>query len=153
MTDQRPSPQGHRPSTRPAVIITRIIVGVLLFGMAGLFVELLLLAHYENLQQRIPLAVLALGLFAVVLDLIARRNWTSRLVQLVMALFVVAGLLGVFFHFRGSREFQLEMNPALGGFDLIWHVLRAKSPPTLSPGTMVQMGILGLGYAYLRRTL
>ena len=153
MTDQRPSPQDHRPSTRSAVISKRIIVGVLLFGMAGLFVELLLLAHYENLQQRIPLAVLGLGLFAVVLDLLARRSWTGRLVQLVMALFVVAGLLGVFFHFRGSREFQLEMNPALSGFDLIWHVLRAKSPPTLSPGTMVQMGILGLGYAYLRRTL
>jgi hypothetical protein len=55
-------------------------------------------------------------------------------------------------HFQGSREFQLEMDPSMSGLDLVWHVLRAKSPPTLSPGTMVQMGILGLGYAYLRRT-
>jgi hypothetical protein len=69
-----------------------------------------------------------------------------------MALFIGAGLLGMFFHFQGSREFQLEMDPTMSGIDLVWHVLRAKSPPTLSPGTMVQMGILGLGYAYLRRS-
>jgi hypothetical protein len=151
MTDQHPSTQDHRPSTTVDVL-RRVIVGVLLLGMGGLFAELLLLAHYEDLLQRIPLAVLALGLMAMVLDVAVPRTWTSRLVQLAMAMFVVAGLLGMFFHFRGSREFQLEMDPALGGFDLVWHVLRAKSPPTLSPGTMVQMGILGLGYAYLRRT-
>jgi hypothetical protein len=71
---------------------------------------------------------------------------------LSMVMFIGAGLLGMFFHFQGSKEFQLEMDSSLSGFDLMWHVLRAKSPPTLSPGTMVQMGMLGLGYAYLRRT-
>ena len=68
------------------------------------------------------------------------------IVQLMMVLFIAAGLLGMYFHYRGSREFQLEMDPAMGGMALIWKVLQAKSPPTLSPGTMVQMGILGLGY-------
>jgi hypothetical protein len=87
----------------------------------------------------------------VVIDLLVQRGWSAVLVQIVMAFVLVAGLLGVYFHFQGSREFQLEMDPSMRGLDLVWHVLRAKSPPTLAPGSMVQMGVLGLGYAYLRR--
>jgi hypothetical protein len=140
------------PSTNSVSVIRRVILGALLLGMAGLFTELLLLAHYEDVTQQIPLVLLAAGLVIVLVDLIVPRRWTSTLVQLSMALFIGAGLLGMFFHFQGSREFQLEMDPTMSGIDLVWHVLRAKSPPTLSPGTMVQMGILGLGYAYLRRS-
>ncbi len=133
------------------VTIRRVILGVLLLGMAGLLAELVLLAHYEDVKQQIPLAVLATGLVAVFVNLMVPRPWSRALLRLSMALFVAAGLAGMLFHYQGSREFQLEMSPAMGGLDLMWHVLRAKSPPTLSPGMMVQMGILGLGYAYLRR--
>ena len=86
-----------------------------------------------------------------ILDLALARGWTQLIMQLTMVLLVAAGLLGVYFHFQGSREFQLEMDPQMRGTALVWHVLRAKSPPTLAPGSMVQLGILGLGYAYLRR--
>ena len=103
---------------------------VLMFGMAGL---------------------LAAGLFVIALDLAFGRSWTQLLIQLTMVLIVAAGFLGVYFHFQGSREFQQEMDPQMRGTSLVWHVLRAKSPPTLAPGSMVQLGILGLGYAYLRR--
>ena len=135
-----------------AVAIRRVVLGVLLLGMSGLLAELTLLAHYEDLTQQIPLALLGAGLVAVLIDLLAPRRWTGAFVQLLMVMFVAAGLLGVFLHFQGSKEFQLEMDPGMSGMDLVWHVLRAKSPPTLAPGSMVQMGILGLGYSYLRRT-
>jgi hypothetical protein len=88
---------------------------------------------------------------SLVVQLAHPRAWTLTVVRLVMVLFIVSGVLGMYLHFRGSREFQLEMDPSMGGTVLMWKVLRAKSPPTLSPGTMVQMGILGLGYTYLRR--
>jgi hypothetical protein len=152
MTDQRPLTDDPRPSTISVVVIRRVIVGVLLLGMSGLMAELTLLAHYEDLAQQIPLLLLAAGLIIVLIDLVAPRRWTGPLVQLFMVMFVAAGLLGMFLHFQGSKEFQLEMDPTMSGTDLLWHVLRAKSPPTLAPGSMVQMGILGLGYAYLRRT-
>ena len=132
--------------------IRRVILGVLLLGMAGVLAELALLGHYEDINQWIPLVVLSAGLFVVLLQLSHQRPWTLVAVQLVMVLFVLSGLLGMYLHYEGSREFQLEMDPAIGGTDLLWEVLRAKSPPTLAPGAMVQMGILGLGYAYLRRT-
>src|SRR5262245_27006014 len=119
--------------------------------MAGLVTELALIAHYEDAAQWIPIALLALGLAAVAAEIVLHRPWTQLLIQLTMVLIVAAGLLGVYFHFNGSREFQLEMDPQMRGTTLMWHVLRAKSPPTLAPGSMVQLGILGLGYAYLRR--
>lgn len=134
------------------VIIRRVILGVLMLGMSGLLAELALIAHYEDVTQWIPIALLAAGLVVVAADLVLARGWTQLLIQLTMVLVVAAGLLGIYFHFQGSREFQLEMDPQMRGTALIWHVLRAKSPPTLAPGSMIQLGVLGLGYAYLRRT-
>jgi hypothetical protein len=138
--------QDHRLST-----IRRVIVAVLMLGMGGLLAELALIAHYEDVTQWIPIALLAAGLVVLGADLVLERGWIQLLMQLTMALLVAAGLLGVYFHFQGSREFQMEMDPQMRGTTLVWHVLRAKSPPTLAPGSMVQLGILGLGYAYLRR--
>lgn len=147
MTDYRPVTQDQRLSTIRTVIFT-----VLILGMGGLLAELALIAHYEDAAQWIPIALLAAGLVVVTADLVLARGWTQLLVQLTMVLVMAAGVLGIYFHFQGSREFQLEMDPQLRGTALIWHVLRAKSPPTLAPGSMIQLGVLGLGYAYLRRS-
>lgn len=132
--------------------ITKLLAAVLIFGMGGLLAELLLIAHYEDAAQWIPIGLLALGLITVIFDLGVARGWTQLSIQLTMVLLVTAGALGIYFHFQGSREFQVEMDPHMSGTSLVWHVLRAKSPPTLAPGSMMQLGILGLGYSYLRRT-
>jgi hypothetical protein len=31
---------------------------------------------------------------------------------------------------------------------LFWQAIRAKTPPLLAPGAMVQLGLLGLAYTY-----
>ena len=143
----RPVTEDRRLST-----ISTVILIVLILGMAGLLAELMLIAHYEDVTQWIPLALLAAGLLVVAADFVLARSWTQLIMQLTMVLVIAAGILGVYFHYRGSREFQLEMDSQMRGVTLMWHVLRAKSPPTLAPGSMIQIGILGLGYAYLRRT-
>ena len=139
--------EDHRLST-----ISGVILAVLILGMAGLLAELALIAHYEDVTQWIPIALLGAGLLVVAADFVLARSWTQLLIQLTMVLVIAAGILGVYFHYSGSREFQLEMDSQMRGATLMWHVLRAKSPPTLAPGSMIQIGILGLGYAYLRRT-
>ena len=135
----------------PLTVIRRVILGVLLLGMTGLLAELLLIGHYEDSPQFIPLILTGVGVVTLLVQLVYPRGWTLSLVTIVMALFIGAGVLGMYFHFHGSSEFQREMDPTMTGTTLLWHVLRAKSPPTLSPGTMIQMGILGLGYVYLLR--
>jgi len=120
-------------------------------GMGGLLAELALIAHYEDAAQWVPLVLLPVGLLALVIDYLSSSDWTRLIVQVTMVLMIAAGVLGIYFHFHGSREFQVEMDPQMHGANLVWHVLRAKSPPTLAPGLMANLGVLGLGYAYLRR--
>ena len=131
--------------------ITNVILAVLLLGMGGLLVELSLIAHYEDAAQWVPLVLLPIALIALAVDYLSSTRSTQVIVQMTMGLIIAAGVLGIYFHFHGSREFQLEMDPQMRGANLVWHVLRAKSPPTLAPGLMVNLGILGLGYVYLRR--
>ena len=69
-----------------------------------------------------------------------------------MALFVIAGILGVWLHYRGAAEFQLEMDASQHGPALWWKALRAKAPPVLAPGLMMQLGFLGLVFAYRRES-
>ena len=73
---------------------------------------------------------------------------TVRVLRLVMVMFIVAGALGIFFHYRGNLEFQLEIDPSQDHWSLFKKVIRAHSPPALAPGVMAQLGLLGLAYTY-----
>lgn len=127
--------------------IRRLLLALILLGAAGLVAELLLLEHTENVYQWLPLIVLAL---VIVFTLLLGFRPSPRLLRLfrwLMVLVILVGLVGVYLHFDGNREFELEMDPQAGGFDLLWNVLHGATP-TLAPGAMVQLGLLGLVFAY-----
>ncbi len=73
---------------------------------------------------------------------------TVRVFQSVMVLLIISGALGVYFHFRATAEFQLEMDPALAGWALFRKAIVAKAPPALAPGAMTQLGLIGLAYTF-----
>jgi len=78
-------------------------------------------------------------------------NYDTYIFQLrviVMAIFVLAGFAGFVAHFDGSAEFQLDLDPSMTAWELVEKVLRAKAPPLLAPGMMLQLGLLGLAYVY-----
>jgi hypothetical protein len=129
-------------------ILRRAMLAVLVLGMVGTFAELLLLEHYEEPAQYIPLFLFALA--TAVLGWHAARPTLSarRALQGMMALFLVAGGAGMALHFRGAAEFQRELDPHISPWDLTKKVMRAKAPPVLAPGVMLQLGLLGLAYAY-----
>jgi hypothetical protein len=136
--------------TEPAVL--RTLRGLLLvlvaFVMLGTVVDLLLLEHYEEVWQWLPLAMLGTALLAVAW---VARTGSARAVtafRIAMVLVVCTGLLGVIMHYNGSREFQIEMDPALTGWALFIKVMRAKAPPTLAPAAMLQAGLVGLLYTW-----
>ena len=62
-----------------------------------------------------------------------------------MILFVLSGLVGLILHYQGNAEFELEMYPSLNGLELFWEAIRGATP-TLAPGTMIQLGLLGWVY-------
>ena len=125
----------------------RLLIGLVLLGTIGLIAELLLMEHFEDWEQVIPLVVLGLGLVASTLAALRPIRPTVRIFQALMGAFILAGLVGLWLHYRGNEAFELEIAPAMGGFALVWKAMRG-AVPTLAPGALVQLGLLGLIWAY-----
>jgi len=148
MDAQRPQAGADNVGADRIELLRRWILGVLVLGLLGTVTELVLLEHYEQPLQFVPL-VLILAAVAVLVWEFRRRDAASRrAVQIVMALFVLAGFVGFVAHFYGSAEYQLELNPDMSNWELMEKVLRAKAPPLLAPGMMLQLGLLGLAYVF-----
>jgi hypothetical protein len=129
-------------------LLRRWILGVLVLGLVGTGTELVLLEHYEQALQFIPLVLIVAAVAAIVWHVMRHHTASLRALQIVMALFVLAGFAGVAAHFHGSAEYQLELDPAMSLWDLLVKVMHAKAPPLLAPGMMLQLGLLGLAYVY-----
>jgi hypothetical protein len=61
-------------------------------------------------------------------------------------LFLASGCTGLWQHYQSNVEFELEMDPALSGFDLFTAAARGATP-FLAPGAIILLGLLGLLYA------
>ena len=130
------------------VTIRRLLFAVLVIGIGATLTDLLLLSHYEDTAQVSPLALLAAALAALAWHGTRPTLRTVRAIQALMSLFVVAGLIGAGLHFNGAAEFQREIDPSIEWWPLIRKVARSQSPPLLAPGAMVQLGLVGLIYAF-----
>ena len=128
--------------------LRRLILALLTFGLAGTIVDLFGLAHYQEPWQIVPIAFIILSLLVVLWHIFTGSAASLRTLRALMPLLIVVGLIGVGLHLKGSMEFQLEANPDLGGWALIKKLLRAKAPPAMAPGIMVQLGLLGTIYGY-----
>ena len=128
--------------------LRRLLLGVFLVGAVGSAVDLFLLEHFEDKKQLIPLGLLGLAVIVLIWHVIHRGRASLRMFQIVMTLFVIAGFVGLVLHYQGSAEFQTEVNPDLSGMELFLKSIRAKAPPALGPGAMINLGLLGLAYVY-----
>ena len=125
----------------------RLVLVIFVLGLLGTGAELLLLQHYEDAWQLAPLALIAAALIMLVLHGLSAGAATVRGMQALMTLFIVSGALGAWLHFKANTEFELEMNPALAGFSLFRESLSGATP-ALAPGTMIELGLIGLAYTY-----
>ena len=135
-------------SGEPVRRLSRWLLWILVLGLAGTETELLLLEHYEDPWQLVPLFLIALAIPVLAWHRKQRNTASLRALRTVMVLFLVAGTAGLALHFRGAAEFQLEIDPAMRSWELVKKVMRAKAPPVLAPGVMVQLGLIGLAYAF-----
>lgn len=126
----------------------RILLAILLVGIAGISLELWLLAHTEDIYMLIPLLLAGVAVIAAALIALRPAPRTVRLFQAVMVLFLISGIAGMYLHFQVNMEFQLEMDPALSGWALYSKSIVAKTPPALAPGAMIQLGLIGLAYTF-----
>ena len=129
-------------------LLRQWILAILVLGLVGTVTELVLLEHYEQPLQFVPLILIVAGASVLWWQFRRRDLASRRATQIVMALFVLAGFVGFAAHFRGSAEYQLELNPDMSNWELLEKILRAKAPPLLAPGMMLQLGLLGLAYVF-----
>lgn len=128
-------------------LLRDLFLAVIVIGMLGLTAELLLMEHTESWEQWIPIVALALGVGVTLWLRLHTSRASVRVFTTLMALYLGAGLLGVYFHYEGNVEFVLERTPELSGLALAWEALRGATP-ALAPGAMAQLGLMGLVYAY-----
>lgn len=117
-----------RLDPEPLKSLRRGMLGLVALGTAGVCAELVILEHYTDWNQLIPLVVAGFGLLvaiwiALIPGLPALRVW-----QFAMLLFVGTGIIGVTMHFDVVSE--------------------TVDPPLLAPGLFVQLGLLGLLYTF-----
>lgn len=131
------------PVSDAASPIRHLLHALVAIGSLGLGAELVLLEHYEERLQWLPLIGLGAGMLALSALVVRPNARTVRLFQLVMAAFVILGAIGTWLHYSANVALELEMTPDMGGVALIWTALRGGTP-TLAPGALAQVGLLGL---------
>lgn len=120
---------------------------IFLFGLLGSGAELLLLEHTEDFRQWIPLVLMITNLLVLGWHGLTRGPVSMRVFQGTAILFVISGFLGIFLHYQGNVEFELEMYPTITGGELFAKAMKGATP-ALAPGTMLVLGLLGLAYSY-----
>ena len=131
----------------PFGIARPVLFLILVVGILGTGVELLLLEHTDGAWQLVPLALIVLAVAVLLWHARARSPASVRTLRWTMALFTASGLVGVLLHYRGNVEFELEMYPGMHGLELFREALMGATP-SLAPGTMIQLGLLGFVYAF-----
>jgi hypothetical protein len=129
-------------------LLRRVLLCILSLGLLGLGTELLLLKHVESATQLIAPGLIAVALAIVVWHVLERGPASVLALDAAMVLFIVAGALGMYYHYAANVEFQREVDPSLTGRALFWKAIAAKAPPALAPGAMTQLGLIGLAYTF-----
>lgn len=136
---------------RETTTIRRLVIALFVFGAVGTGAELILLEHTEDIWQWTPIVLLGVSVPLAGSLWFMSARWLRRSFRGIMVLFVASGALGLYQHYRGNVEFELEMYPSMSGFELVWEALKGATP-SLAPGTMILLGMLGLIYTFRHRT-
>ena len=126
-----------------AATLRRLVLIVLTIGIVGVGFELVLLDHTEDNWQWVPIVLLAAGLPVSIWLILSPGFAIIRAYQVLMGMFVLSGFVGQWLHYQGNVEFELEMYPSREGLELVWEALGG-AYPSLAPGTMTLLGLLGL---------
>lgn len=118
-----------------------------MIGAVGLTVELFLLEHIESIWQWSPFMALGATVAGGAVVGIRPTHRSIRLFQGIMLATAAVGLIGIWLHYQGNTEFELESDPTSTGYLLIWRSLRGATP-ALAPGALIQLALIGLIFAY-----
>lgn len=129
------------------VILRRAVLAILILVLAGTEAELFLLKHIEDVWQLVPVVIIPLTLLVLAWHGLSRGTAALRTLQVLMVASLLAGGIGVIQHYRANLIDAAESDPSLSG-KALYLKATSGSIPALAPGTMVQIALLGLAYAF-----
>ena len=139
--------RGVRREPETLAAIRKLLLAALGIGVLGTIGELILLRHIDEAAQWLPVVALTAAIPILIWHGASAGRASVRTLQILMAVFIVFGVVGVGLHFNGNVEFERELHPDEHG----WQFLRktvAGATPVLAPGSMVLLGLIGLAHAY-----
>jgi hypothetical protein len=122
--------------SRPLARIRQLLLALLALGIAGTGAELMLIGHYGDTTQAIPLFLLSTAALTTAWVAAKPGVLALRTFQFAMLLAIGGGLIGITVHAQVAAEIARGVRAA------------GPVPPALSPGVLVQLGMLGLLYTY-----
>lgn len=127
--------------------VRKALAAILIFGLVGIEVELFLLKHTDGFWQLVPVALVGATILVASLALAQPGPASLGILRVMMSVFLVVGIVGVYQHFTGNVGYEKESNPGLAGAEL-YKAAAMGSTPLLAPGVMLQLGLIGLLYTY-----
>lgn len=124
-----------------------LVLAVFLLGLLGTGIELLFLGHTAGLEQLVPIVLFVMSLFVLAWHALDRKWASLKAFQVTMLLFVAGGILGTALHYRANQAVELEADPKMQGMELLSKTMTGAAP-SLAPGAMIQLGLLGLIYTF-----
>ena len=124
------------------------ILGIYFISGIGLLAELLLLEHFEGFWQILPLVLIAISFLAMIWHFLSKNSLSRKITQGTMLLMILAGSWGLWMHYSGNTEFELELHPSVKGFELFWNSIKGATP-VLAPGAIVGLGLTGWVYTIM----
>ena len=121
----------------------KLALYLFLFGVAGTSTELVLLEHMEDPWQWTPVVLLVAGFVSGLVVAVRPTRGSVVIFRALAVSYLPAAALGLYLHLESNIEFELEMRPSMAGMELIIESLHG-AMPALAPGTMAQLGLLGL---------
>lgn len=128
-------------------LLRKALLAMLVLGNAGTIVELLLLKHTDGLWQWIPLVLSAVTLLLLAWHGLSRGKAALRTLQGIMLLCGASAGVGIVQHLLGNIGYARDSNPSLSGGALYVEAVMG-STPTLAPGMMLQLALVGLAFAF-----
>jgi hypothetical protein len=129
------------PIGQTLVTMRRLLLAVVLAGVVGTETELLLIGHYEDVTQRIPLGLLFLTFTVLCWHLTKPGPASVTWAQFDKE---IGKYVGPAETARLAQYAFIPINPSIRGVALFWKVMRAKAPPALAPAALIGLGVLGL---------
>lgn len=114
----------------------------------GTVLELVLLSHYEDRLQLIPILCIALIMINATILVFRRTSFIKATFKLVLVVTAVSGFYGSFLHLQANYEFELEMRPTANSWNLFLESLSGAFP-ALAPFSMIVLALIGYSYLIL----